>query len=156
MAGSRKKSEQVEQLIREFRVSGNLDDAFDNLAAQRLGVNETDLHCLNIIENAGGVTAGELAAQSGLTTGAVTGVIDRLEKKGFARRVSDPADRRRVKVEVTKAFYSRAERIWAPVASDWASALERFSGAQLEDFEQFLRTTNEITSRHLDRLRKMR
>ena len=156
MAERRKKSEQVDELIREFRVSGNLDDAFDNLAAQRLGVSETDLHCLNIIENAGGVTAGELAAQSGLTTGAVTGVIDRLEKKGFARRVADPADRRRVKVEVTKAFYSRAERIWGPVAAEWASSLERFSAAQLEGFHEILRTTNEITRRHLDRLREMR
>jgi DNA-binding MarR family transcriptional regulator len=156
VAGKRKKSEQVGELIREFRVSGNLDDAFDNLAAQRLGVNETDLHCLNIIENAGGVTAGELAAQSGLTTGAVTGVIDRLEKKGFARRVADPADRRRVKVEVTKTFYSRAERIWGPVAEEWSASLERFSGEQLEGFRRFLETTNEITRRHLDRLREMR
>jgi DNA-binding MarR family transcriptional regulator len=155
VARKRKKSEQIEELIREFRVSGNQDDAFDNLAARRLGVNETDLHCLNIIENAGGVTAGELAAESGLTTGAVTGVIDRLERKGFARRVPDPDDRRRVKVEVTKAFYSRAERIWAPVAAEWASSLERFSGAQLESFQEFLRTTNEITRRHLDRLREM-
>ena len=54
-------------MIREFRVSGNLDNAFDNMAAERLGVNETDLHCLNIIENSGGLTAGELAAQAGLT-----------------------------------------------------------------------------------------
>ena len=156
MAGKRKKSEQVGELIREFRVSGNLDDAFDNLAAQRLGVNETDLHCLNIIENAGGVTAGELAAESGLTTGAVTGVIDRLERKEFARRVSDPSDRRRVKVEVTKAFYARADKIWGPVAADWASALEGFSGDQLDSFDQFLRTTNEVTRRHLQRLREMR
>jgi DNA-binding MarR family transcriptional regulator len=156
VARKRKKSEQIGELIREFRVSGNQDDAFDNLAAQRLGVNETDLHCLNIIENAGGVTAGELAAQSGLTTGAVTGVIDRLEKKGFARRVPDPADRRRVKVEVTKAFYSRAAKIWGPVAADWASSLERFSGDEIAGFHEFLRTTNEITRRHLDRLREMR
>jgi DNA-binding MarR family transcriptional regulator len=156
MARKGKKSEQIGELIREFRVSGNLDDAFDNLAAQRLGVNETDLHCLNIIENAGGVTAGELAAESGLTTGAVTGVIDRLEKKGFARRVSDPSDRRRVKVEVTKSFYARAEKIWGPVAAEWASALERFSGDQLDSFDRFLRTTNEVTRRHLDRLREMR
>jgi DNA-binding MarR family transcriptional regulator len=155
MAGKRKKSEQIEELIREFRVSGNQDDAFDNVAARRLGVNETDLHCLNIIENAGGVTAGELAAEAGLTTGAVTGVVDRLERKGFARRVPDPADRRRVKVEVTKTFYSRADKIWGPVAADWASSLERFNGEQLESFHRFLRTTNEITRRHLRRLREM-
>ena len=155
MSRKRKKSEQIEELIREFRVSGNQDDAFDNLAAQRLGVNETDLHCLNIIENAGGVTAGELAVESGLTTGAVTGVIDRLEKKGFARRVSDPADRRRVKVEVTKAFYSRAERIWGPVAAEWATALDRFTSEQLERVTEFLRVTNEVGRKHQDRLRGM-
>src|ERR1044072_5301050 len=98
-----KKDELIQELIREFRVSGNQDAAFDNLAADRLGLNQTDLHCINVIENNGGVTAGELAKESGLTTGAVTGVIDRLEKAGYGRRVPDPADRRRVKGEVTPA-----------------------------------------------------
>src|SRR5438270_8749054 len=103
MAPRKSKRELVDELIREFRISGNQDSAFDNLAAQRLGVNETDLHCLNIIENRGGLTAGELAAQSGLTNGAITGVLDRLERAGYARRVADPADRRRVNVEVSPA-----------------------------------------------------
>ena len=117
---SNKKSKLIDELIGEFRVSGNQDDAFDNLAARRLGVNETDLHCLNIIENSGGLTAGELAEQAGLTTGAVTGVVDRLERAGFARRASDPEDRRRVKLEVTPKFYARADKIWGPMARDWA------------------------------------
>ena len=150
-----KKRELVEQLITEFRVSGNQDDAFDNLAAQRLGVNETDLHCLNIIQNSGGVTAGELATEAGLTTGAVTGVIDRLERVGYARRVHDPADRRRVKLEVTPKFYSRADGIWGPVAREWSRTLSReFTAEELERITEFLRTTNEITRGHLERLRK--
>src|SRR5215218_3306779 len=103
------KSQLVDRLVSEFRTSGNLDSAFDNLAAERLGVNRTDLHCLNAIENAGGLTAGELAKVTGLTTGAVTGVIDRLERKGLARRVPDSEDRRRVKLEVTPKFYARAD-----------------------------------------------
>jgi DNA-binding MarR family transcriptional regulator len=152
-----RKSELVDELVREFRTSGNLDDAFDNLAARQLGVNETDLHCLNIIENSGGLTAGNLAAEAGLTTGAVTGVIDRLERAGFARRVADPGDRRRVKLEVTQRFYARAERIWGPVAADWSAALSRqFSADELNLIIAFLRRTNEISRRHLDRLRKMR
>src|SRR5436853_3010893 len=97
----RSKMELVGQLIREFRISGNQDDAFDSLAAERLGVSETDLRCLNIIENGKGLPAGELAVQAGLTPGAVTGVIDRLEKADYARRVPDPADRRRVRLDVT-------------------------------------------------------
>jgi DNA-binding MarR family transcriptional regulator len=157
MATKRSKRDLVDQLIREFRVSGNLDNAFDNVAAQRLGINETDLHCLNIIENSGGVTAGELAAQAGLTNGAITGVLDRLERAGFARRVADPADRRRVRVEVTDAFYKHAERIWGPTAADWQSTLgERFTAEELERIAGFLRTTVEIGRRQLDRLREGR
>src|SRR6201991_4787681 len=128
---SRHKKDLIAELISEFRVAGNQDSAFDNLAAERLGLNRTDLHCINIIENSGGLTAGELAAEAGLTTGAVTGVIDRLERAGYARRVADPADRRRVKLEVTPEFYARAAEIWAPMASDWRAALDRFTRADL-------------------------
>jgi DNA-binding MarR family transcriptional regulator len=158
MAQPRKpKKELIGELISEFRIAGNQDSAFDNLAAERLGLNRTDLHAINIIENSGGLTAGELAAQAGLTTGAVTGVIDRLERAGYARRVADPADRRRVKVEVTPKFYARADKIWGPVASDWASRLgQRFTAQELERVIEFLRSTNELSNEHLERLRKMR
>jgi len=147
----------VDEVVREFRASGNQDSAFDTLAAARLGVSETDLRCLNIIENGGGVTAGELAAQSGLTTGAITGVLDRLERSGFARRVPDPSDRRRVRVEVTPAFYERAGEIWGPLAADWqATVARRFTAQELERIADFLRLTREVGRRHLDRLREDR
>ena len=149
----RSKRNLVDELIREFRVSGNLDKTFDNLAAERLGVNETDLHCLNIIENSGGLTAGELAAAAGLTNGAITGVLDRLERTGFARRVADPADRRLVKVKVTAAFYKRADRIWGPMAADWHSTLaRRFTTNELELIADFLDATVEVGRRQLERL----
>ncbi|HEY5708701.1 MAG TPA: MarR family transcriptional regulator [Solirubrobacterales bacterium] len=147
------KQQLIEELITAFRASGNQDSAFENLAADRLGVNRTDLHCLNAIENAGGLSAGELATEVGLTTGAVTGVVDRLERVGFARRVPDLADRRRVKVEVTPEFYARAKRIWAPLAAEWeASLASRFTAAELARITEFLRLTNEVGKRHLDRL----
>ena len=149
------KRQLIEELIAAFRASGNQDSAFENLAADRLGVNRTDLHCLNAIENAAGLTAGELAAAVGLTSGAVTGVVDRLERAGFARRVPDPADRRRVKIEVTPEFYARAERIWGPLAAEWeASLASRFTAAELTRITEFLRLTNEVGKRHLDRLAK--
>lgn len=156
MTPRRSKRDLVAEVIREFRVSGNLDNAFDNLAAERLGVNETDLHCLNIIESSGGLTAGELAAQAGLTNGAITGVLDRMEKAGFARRVADPADRRRVNVKVTDAFYGHADRIWEPMAADWQSTLgKRFTAEELKRIADFLRTTVEIGRRQVDRLSEM-
>jgi DNA-binding MarR family transcriptional regulator len=157
-SGSRRpKHELIEELIREFRVSGNQDDAFDSLAAERLGVSETDLRCLNIVENSGGLTAGELAAQAGLTAGAITGVIDRLENAGYARRVPDDADRRRVRLKVTPAFYRSAERIWGPLASDWQSTLaKRFTSEELACITAFLRATNDLGRRHIDRVRTTR
>lgn len=155
MVDRRLKKVLIAELIREFRVSGNLDKAFDGLAAQRLGVTETDLHCLNIIETSGRLSAGELAAASGLTAGAITGVLDRLETAGFARRVPDPADRRRVNVKVTPAFYKAAEPIWSPVAGDWESTLsKRFTIEELDRITDFLSATSAIGRRHLDRLRQ--
>jgi DNA-binding MarR family transcriptional regulator len=153
----RTKSSLIDALIREFRASTNQDLALENLAAERLGVNKTDLHCLNVIENSGGIAAGELAAQAGLTAGAVTGVIDRLERSGFARRVPDPSDRRRVNVEVTPAFYERATLIWGPLAEDWHTTLaERFRTRDMTRIIDFLRVTNEVGRRQLERLREMR
>src|SRR5436309_14241038 len=114
-----RKRKLVDDLVVAFRLSGNQDDAFDNIAADRPGVNRTDLHCLNAIENAGGLTAGQPASQTGLTTGAVTGVIDRLVRAGRARRLADERDRRRVRVEVTAEFYERADEIWGPMKADW-------------------------------------
>lgn len=156
-AAHRGKSELIDALIREFRATGNQDSALDALAARMLGVSETDLHCLNLIENGGGLGAGDLAAQAGLTNGAVTGVLDRLERSGYARRVPDSADRRRVRVEVTPAFLEQASRIWGPLAADWqASLAQRFTVAELERIVDFLRATGDVGRRHLDRLRQTR
>ena len=148
------KNDLIEKLIREFRTSSNQDDAFDSLAAECLGVSESDLRCLNIVENKGGISAGELAVEAGLTAGAVTGVIDRLEKIGYARRTPDPDDRRRVRVEVTPTFYRAAEPLWGPMAAEWQSMLaRRFTIEELERITAFLRATNDLARRHLDRLR---
>jgi DNA-binding MarR family transcriptional regulator len=148
------KDDLIGELVKQFRTSGNNDAAFDNVAADLLGLNQTDLHCINIIENSGGIGAGDLAAQAGLTTGAVTGVIDRLERAGYARRVPGE-DRRRVKVEVTPEWYRRAGKIWGPLAADWGSKLgKRFTAEQLEQAIEFLKATNELSARHLERITK--
>jgi DNA-binding MarR family transcriptional regulator len=147
-----KKPEAIRALIERYRTATNLDAAFDRAAAERLGISLTDLHCLNIVENRNGLTAGELATESGLTTGAVTAVVDRLELAGLARRVDDPRDRRKVKIEVTPAFYERAANVWGPVAADWQRTLaRRFSAADLETIAAFLEVVEAITARHMER-----
>jgi DNA-binding MarR family transcriptional regulator len=150
---AKSKEDLVGDVIARYRSATNRDAAFDKLAATRLGVSVTDLHCLNIVESRHGLTAGELAVESGLTTGAVTAVIDRLERAGFARRVRDERDRRKVKVEVTDAFYARAGAIWGPVAADWqASLAKRFSTAELATIAAFLAQVEELGERHAARL----
>lgn len=143
----------VDEVVSAFRASGNEDDAFDNLAAARLGVSRTDLHCLNAIQNAGGLTAGGLATAVGLTTGAVTGVVDRLERAGLARRAPDPGDRRRVLLEVTPEFYERAGEIWGPVHADWQRTMAKeFTAAELERIRRFLELSADLARRHAERL----
>jgi DNA-binding MarR family transcriptional regulator len=73
---------------------------FHSAIADRLGVSATDVKCYTILRQSGPIAAGELAERVALTTGAITGVIDRLEKAQLVRRVSDPRDRRRVVLEL--------------------------------------------------------
>lgn len=72
---------------------------FHQAIADRLGLNVTDLQCLDFVSEAGEITPGKLAELSGLTTGAITGVIDRLEKAGYVRRERDSHDRRKVIIQ---------------------------------------------------------
>ena len=93
------KAEQIQELIAAYRANSSQDGAFDALAAERLGIGPTDLRCLDIVQGRGGVTAGELATASGLIDGAVTAVVDRLERAGSrpprSRRVRPPQGERR-------------------------------------------------------------
>ena len=150
---AKSKEDLIADLIERYRAATNRDAAFDKLAAARLGVSVTDLHCLNIVESRHRLTAGELAVESGLTSGAVTAVVDRLERAGYARRVRDDRDRRKVKVEVTDAFYARAGEIWGPVAAEWQAVLaEGFSAAELGTIAAFLTQVDQLGERHAARL----
>jgi hypothetical protein len=83
---------------------------FDEVAYEKLGINRTDGRCLDIVENQGPLTAGELAELSGLTTAAVTSVLDRLEQAGYARRVRSEPGQRQVMVELTPLMPSASRR----------------------------------------------
>jgi DNA-binding MarR family transcriptional regulator len=87
--------------------------------------------CLDIVDYAGPITAGDLAKQSGLTTGAVTAVLDRLERKGYVRRTRDTADRRRVLIEMTDEARQRAMEFYGPLAEAGMKTMEEFTLAQL-------------------------
>jgi DNA-binding MarR family transcriptional regulator len=154
MARGTRKQQLIAELGELFRVSGIQDNAFDDATAERLGINRTDLNCIDIIERHGGVTAGELAAESGLSSGAVTAVIDRLERAGYARRVRDPDDRRRVRVEVTTEVRRAADELYGPMLAEWNAMMNAATVEQLQLMVGFMREANEVKPRHIERVRK--
>ena len=154
MSRGSKKQQLIAELGEQFRISGIQDIAFDDATADRLGINRTDLNCIDIIERHGGITAGELAAEAGLTTGAVTAVIDRLERAGYARRVRDDEDRRRIKVEVTPRLERLADALYGPMMEEWPAMMNRATTEQLRLMVDFMREANEVKPRHIERLRR--
>ena len=103
-----------------------LTQMLDEAAADYLGINTTDGRALDVIDQAGGrVTAGELARELRLSTGAVTAILDRLEQAGYARRVPDPDDRRRVLIEQTSKVQKAGSQIYGGRGSKTASSASR-------------------------------
>jgi DNA-binding MarR family transcriptional regulator len=149
------KSELVEELANEVRASQAAVDQMDEAACRVLGINRTDGRCVDIIDREGPVAAGRLAEQSGLTTAAVTAVIDRLEKAGYARRLDDPNDRRRVLVELTSLARERAEVIWGPF-SIFQDELSKLTIEQLKFLIDFHRRGREYNQQRAAEIRDLR
>jgi DNA-binding MarR family transcriptional regulator len=114
-----------------FRRNGQGQDAMDNAAAAYFGIHRTDLALLDVLQLGGRLTAGELARRGGLSPGAVTAALDRLERAGYVRRVRDERDRRRVFVEVTDKMLERAAQVYGPLAARSQELLGSFSDEHL-------------------------
>lgn len=149
------KDDLIDELSLEVRAAQGAVDQLDDAACRALGINRTDGRCLDVIDREGPVPAGRLAEASGLTTAAVTAVIDRLEKAGYARRTADPDDRRRVLVELTPLARERVDVIWGPFAM-FREALRRYSVEQLELLRDFHRTGREYNEQRALEVRKLR
>src|SRR4051794_41976497 len=104
----------VSEVADELRLSGVTNDIADQVVADYLGLNRTDMRCLHMIERLDGVSAGRLASEAGLSTGAVTTVLDRLERAGYARRGQDPSDPRRGLGEAPPAARRELPELYAP------------------------------------------
>ena len=102
------KNELILELVAAVRASQTATEMLDSAIADYLGVNDTDFRCLDILDQEGAMTAGHLAQRARLSPGAMTTLLDRLERKGLARRVRDDADRRKVIVEVTPMLQEMA------------------------------------------------
>lgn len=116
---------------------------FNQKVADGLGLNATDLQCLNLLELQGSLTPGELARCCGLTTGGVTVVLDRLEKAGYIRREANPRDRRSLLIRPVAARLRKLQSIYRSKSQSLANALSTYSDRELKLILDFITRTVE-------------
>jgi DNA-binding MarR family transcriptional regulator len=127
-------------------------DIFDDAVATYGGLNRTDTRVIDLVERAGRMTAGEIATAARLTSGAVTAVIDRLEAAGFARRVRDTVDRRRVLVEITPALTELMQPIFHPLIEEGYRQMAGYDDKDFETIVTFLERTRASLAAHTARV----
>ena len=129
--------EQLEEAMRRSSAQGVL---YGQTVANVAGIANSDLECMDILYLEGRVTAGRLAEVTGLTTGAITGVVDRLEKAGLVRRERDEADRRKVYIAIVPETAMKIGQLYVPMQQ----AMEKvFSAYSEEELRLLLRFANE-------------
>jgi DNA-binding MarR family transcriptional regulator len=149
------REEIIQAIIDKRRQMSTETIMFHQAVADTLGLHITDHKCLDLIRNYGAMPAGRLGELIGLTTGAVTGVIDRLEKAGYVRRVNDPKDRRRTIIEPSrnKKLEGKLEAIFSPLHERMRKLLSSYSDSELSFLLDVLAKTLDQTHQELMKLR---
>jgi DNA-binding MarR family transcriptional regulator len=153
-------SENLDALRRQLGLDDQAYQAavndFDAAAARVLGVNHTDLRCLEILMAQPTALPSQLGEQLGLTSGSVTTMLDRLEQQGYLTRTPDPADRRKV---IVRAAPKATQKVWVelyqPLVGEGLEALARYSAAELAVVGDYLRRGRQLHQRHITRVRAM-
>ena len=153
---SRNREELSARFLKEISRNSTWTVIYHQAQAVRLGLNPTDLKAAGLLLETGPITAGELAELMALTTGAVTGVIDRLEKARIVERVKDPNDRRRVVVQVTydPELLKQQEAVFGSLSKASIQMLERFSDEQLETILEFIIIGTQVMKDQTAKLRQ--
>ena len=151
---SRESREKLREILgTETQANQSAVDAFDERCAVVLGVNRTDMRCIEYLGMVGASAPTELGAHLGLTTGSVTAMIDRLEKLGYVTRTPDPDDRRRTIVRVTPLVEERAMGLYMPMVHEGNVLTEQYDEKELELLIGFQRQVRQLYERHLERVR---
>ncbi|WP_163103256.1 MarR family winged helix-turn-helix transcriptional regulator [Peribacillus alkalitolerans] len=146
------KKEFVQSLIEEIRKFSTTNVLFNEGIAAKLQLNATDLKCRDLLNQTGPITAGQLAKLTNLTTGAITGVIDRLEKEELVKRVPDPEDRRRVIIQPLTHRNEEIRQLFNPLRTSLSQMFEKYRD---EDLNVFLNILNELNALFPEELKKL-
>jgi DNA-binding MarR family transcriptional regulator len=128
----------MQELEHAIRRSSGLGAIFSQTVADRAGVSSSDLECLDFLNLEGRVTAGKLAEVTGLTTGAITGVVDRLETAGFVRRERDVSDRRKVFIAIVPENVVKIGKFYQHMQRAMLREWEAYSDAELRLLLRFM------------------
>jgi len=139
----------AETVMLELRALSTVQDRLDQYAAHRFGINRTDLRALDLIGQAGSISPTALAVALGMSTGATSTVLDRLEAAGYARREPDPDHRRRTQVRQTQRAEDLGESIFAPVIGGTLSEAATYPDAALVSIAEFLSAHRALLNRYL-------
>lgn len=139
----------LKALDEHARLLGAQTVLVSDLVATRVGLNSTDLECLDLLYLAGATTAGRLAAHTGLTSGATTAAIDRLEHAGFVTRRRDSTDRRVVLVEVVEAGAKLIIPFYRPIIDGMEKVQAKFSDQQLATVLRYFTESLDAMSNHV-------
>ena len=129
-------------------------DLLDHAVAAAFGIGRTDLRAMEVISRSGPRTAGELAAELALTTGAVTALIDRMEKADYFKRSRSTVDRRQVVIELTAHAKRREASVFGPLARDSARVISRFTSEERVIIAEFLRLAKEVSDEARTRIER--
>ncbi|SOD85325.1 helix-turn-helix domain-containing protein [Streptomyces sp. Ag109_G2-15] len=124
--------------------------------ARRLGLNVTDLTCFAFVLEAGEelLTAGDLAARAHVTTGAVTGILNRLERTGYVTRRPDPVDRRRVRVAAVPDAVTRVEAVYAGHYQRLTALFADYSAGELAVITDWFTRATALAHEYLEKLNR--
>ena len=150
------RSDILKQLDKTLRMVGAQSVLLSDTVAKLVGLNSTDLECLDLLDIAGPTTAGRLAQHAGLTTGAMTAVIDRLESVGFVRRVRDPRDRRCVRVEALRRKFKHVTALYQRLIDATARLHEDYDDRQLAFVVDYLTKALALAADHVSWLQTQR
>jgi DNA-binding MarR family transcriptional regulator len=143
------RDELLKTLDETLRKVGAQSVLLSDTVAKLVGANSTDLECLDLLGIGGPTTAGKLAAHTGLTTGATTAVIDRLERAGFARRLRNTEDRRSVLVEALPDRLRQIEALYQPLAAAVARLNEEYGDRELAVVVDYLSRAVTLATEHV-------
>ncbi|MEA2973409.1 MAG: hypothetical protein QOG82_1867 [Actinomycetota bacterium] len=132
---------------------GSASTLHNHACAELVGLHPSDWDCLDVLDWTGPISAGRLAEHVGLTSGAITGVIDRLEKAGFVRRAPDPDDRRKVIVHLLRDRDRDLGEAFALLGDAVDDLAGRYDDAELAVIVDFLRGANQALADSTDRMR---